>query len=122
MKLFEGGDLFEFINRKYVEGRGIGIYCEVFGSETDRHVNANCIEKKAVLNHCSYQMFRALGYMHSIKVAHRDVKPENLLVSETTGILKICDFGKLPTVFSFYDPTRTQFNISTVMQVVANKC
>lgn len=30
--------------------------------------------------------------MHSNDLIHRDVKPENLLVSQN-GILKVCDFG-----------------------------
>jgi cyclin-dependent kinase-like len=37
-------------------------------------------------------MLRALYFMHSHDLVHRDVKPENLLVS-ANGILKVCDFG-----------------------------
>ncbi|XP_047338760.1 shaggy-related protein kinase NtK-1-like isoform X2 [Impatiens glandulifera] len=42
----------------------------------------------------SYQIFRALSYIHrSIGVCHRDIKPQNLLVNPHTHQLKICDFG-----------------------------
>jgi len=41
----------------------------------------------------SYQMFRALAYMHNKNIVHRDFKPQNLLVDPKTHILKICDFG-----------------------------
>ncbi|XP_015968858.1 glycogen synthase kinase-3 homolog MsK-3 [Arachis duranensis] len=42
----------------------------------------------------SYQIFRALAYLHnSIGVCHRDIKPQNLLVNPHTHQLKICDFG-----------------------------
>eukprot|EP00818_Percolomonas_sp_WS_P005655 CAMPEP_0117450668 /NCGR_PEP_ID=MMETSP0759-20121206/8592_1 /TAXON_ID=63605 /ORGANISM="Percolomonas cosmopolitus, Strain WS" /LENGTH=407 /DNA_ID=CAMNT_0005243207 /DNA_START=383 /DNA_END=1606 /DNA_ORIENTATION=- len=41
----------------------------------------------------SYQMLRALNYIHSIDICHRDIKPQNLLIDPVSGVLKICDFG-----------------------------
>jgi len=40
-----------------------------------------------------YQIFRALEYVHSLGVCHRDIKPHNLLVDTRTHVCKICDFG-----------------------------
>ncbi|SPO38936.1 probable glycogen synthase kinase 3 alpha [Pseudozyma flocculosa] len=40
-----------------------------------------------------YQLLRSLAYIHSIGICHRDIKPQNLLLNPTTGILKLCDFG-----------------------------
>jgi len=41
----------------------------------------------------TYQLLRSLNYIHSTGVCHRDIKPQNLLLNPTTGILKLCDFG-----------------------------
>lgn len=37
-------------------------------------------------------MLKAVEFLHINKIMHRDVKPENLLLSKS-GIVKLCDFG-----------------------------
>ncbi|XP_046748531.1 cyclin-dependent kinase-like 4 [Diprion similis] len=39
-----------------------------------------------------FQVLRGLNYCHTNHIMHRDVKPENVLVSPN-GIVKLCDFG-----------------------------
>ena len=39
------------------------------------------------------QLCDGLGHAHSKKLVHRDIKPQNLLVREADGCLKITDFG-----------------------------
>lgn len=39
-----------------------------------------------------FQLLRGLAYCHRRRVLHRDVKPQNLLISEI-GELKLADFG-----------------------------
>ncbi|XP_017071218.2 LOW QUALITY PROTEIN: glycogen synthase kinase-3 alpha [Drosophila eugracilis] len=41
----------------------------------------------------SFQIFRGLGYIHSLGICHRDIKPENLLMDHQKMVLKISDFG-----------------------------
>jgi glycogen synthase kinase 3 beta len=45
-----------------------------------------------------YQTLRALAFIHSKGICHRDVKPQNLLVNPLTGTLKICDFGSAKVI------------------------
>ncbi|GAN03353.1 pkinase-domain-containing protein [Mucor ambiguus] len=41
----------------------------------------------------TYQLMRALAFIHSLGICHRDIKPQNLLIDSNTGVLKLCDFG-----------------------------
>ncbi|KAG8138898.1 hypothetical protein E2320_001678, partial [Naja naja] len=39
-----------------------------------------------------FQLLRGLSYIHHRYILHRDLKPQNLLISDT-GELKLADFG-----------------------------
>jgi renal tumor antigen len=41
----------------------------------------------------SYQLLSAIAFVHSHKMFHRDVKPENCMVNRETMELKLADFG-----------------------------
>ena len=41
----------------------------------------------------AYQMMLSLKYLHSKGIAHRDIKPQNILVEPKTNKIKVCDFG-----------------------------
>lgn len=42
-----------------------------------------------------YQLLRSIACLHlpAVNVCHRDIKPHNVLVNESNGTLKLCDFG-----------------------------
>ncbi|KAK9781845.1 hypothetical protein SCAR479_01716 [Seiridium cardinale] len=73
-----------------------GDYCEVmeFCSGGDLYTLVLAAGKLEVQEADCYfkQMMRGVEYMHEMGVAHRDMKPENLLLT-SHGALKITDFG-----------------------------
>jgi len=61
--------------------------------ETDLHatIRANILEE-IHKQYIMYQSFKALMYMHSAKLVHRDMKPANLLLNSEC-LMKVADFG-----------------------------
>ena len=61
--------------------------------ETDLHavIRANILER-IHKQYIMYQTFKALLYMHSADLVHRDMKPSNLLL-DSECLMKIADFG-----------------------------
>lgn len=40
-----------------------------------------------------YQILQSLVYLHSRRIFHRDLKPQNLLIDSTGTVIKLADFG-----------------------------
>ena len=61
--------------------------------ETDLHavIRANILEE-IHKQYIMYQAFKALYYMHSAQLVHRDMKPSNLLLNSEC-LMKVADFG-----------------------------
>jgi len=58
-----------------------------------RHARAaQCIPYSHIKRY-AYQICRAVAYVHSLGICHRDIKPQNLLLNPQTHTVKLCDFG-----------------------------
>ncbi len=55
------------------------------------------------LQHFGAQILEAVAYCHSMGVMHRDLKPQNILVSRD-GQLKLADFGLARAISPFSRP------------------
>jgi len=71
--------------------------------ETDLHavIRGNILEdvhKQYVM----YQAFKALMYMHSAELVHRDMKPSNLLLNQEC-VMKVADFGLARSLLKTFD-------------------
>jgi glycogen synthase kinase 3 beta len=47
-----------------------------------------------------YQLCRSLAHIHALRICHRDIKPQNLLVDNVSHRLALCDFGSAKVLVS----------------------
>ena len=69
-------------------------------AEMDMHglfSNPNVKISDAHVTTILYNLLCGLKYMHSAGVIHRDIKPDNILITGECGV-KLCDFGLSRTV------------------------
>lgn len=67
------------------------------------YIKKNGIIKESMANVWFYQLASAVGYLHSLNIAHRDLKCENILISKNMN-LKLADFGFARNVHNIKDP------------------
>ncbi|XP_071905171.1 mitogen-activated protein kinase 19-like [Coffea arabica] len=81
------------------EFRDIYVVFELMESDLHQVIKANDDLTHEHHRFFLYQMLRALKYMHTANVYHRDLKPKNILANANCK-LKICDFGLARVAFS----------------------
>eukprot|EP00029_Vermamoeba_vermiformis_P007655 TRINITY_DN3371_c0_g1_i2.p1 TRINITY_DN3371_c0_g1~~TRINITY_DN3371_c0_g1_i2.p1 ORF type:complete len:316 (+),score=28.27 TRINITY_DN3371_c0_g1_i2:43-990(+) len=70
----------------------LNIIFEYMNSMTLKKVISKLDLNKRLVKYLFYQLCHALEHVHSLGIAHRDVKPDNILVAQNFA-LKLIDFG-----------------------------
>ncbi|KAK2638616.1 hypothetical protein Ddye_026411 [Dipteronia dyeriana] len=81
------------------EFKDIYVVFELMESDLHQVIKANDDLTREHHQFFLYQMLRALKYMHTANVYHRDLKPKNILANANCK-LKVCDFGLARVAFS----------------------
>ncbi|KAF8716463.1 hypothetical protein HU200_026343 [Digitaria exilis] len=79
--------------------KDIYVVFELMESDLHQVIKANDDLTKEHYQFFLYQLLRALKYIHSANVYHRDLKPKNILANSNCK-LKICDFGLARVAFN----------------------
>ncbi|OQR70985.1 glycogen synthase kinase-3 beta-like [Tropilaelaps mercedesae] len=89
--------LFYYFVTQLVDGLHLNLVMEFMSDSLAsilcRHGRANFDIHPTMIQIYLYQILRGTAYLHSKNIAHRDLKPHNILVDSVTSLLKLCDFG-----------------------------
>ena len=93
MKSLEHPNIIKYLGAER-EGSTLKIYMDyvVGGSLASLIKNFDVLSEKMAKGYC-FQILQGLNYLHSLNIAHRDIKCDNLLV-EKNGDVKLADFGQ----------------------------
>ena len=70
-------------------------FCEYDLSQLIEYIHSeasNCFPQNVLALIC-IQILKGIDYLHSLKVVHRDIRPENILIT-SAGIVKIAEFAQ----------------------------
>jgi len=71
---------------------------EYMETDLSQVIKARILEPMHI-QYITYQLLKALKYIHSAKLLHRDIKPSNILIDSSCSI-KLCDFGLCRSISS----------------------
>eukprot|EP00667_Euglena_gracilis_P006019 EG_transcript_6065 len=81
-----------FFDRQQMEYRGLYLVLERMTCDLGHLIYADMDLPVDIRRLIIYQLLRGMKCIHSARVLHRDLKPQNILVNEDCDV-KICDFG-----------------------------
>ena len=84
-------ELLEF-DTSFIEFSEIYLVLKASDADLSQIIRSNQTLTEAHIKYFMVQLLRAIHYMHSVHILHRDLKPGNLLVNADCS-LRVCDFG-----------------------------
>lgn len=71
---------------------------ELMPTDLSRLLRSKTVLKPEHVKYFMFQLLRGINYMHTARVFHRDLKPNNILINSKCE-LRICDFGLARATF-----------------------
>lgn len=102
MKMMHHPNVVELKHSFYAKGDKDDVYLNLvmeYVPHTLHHQLKNFVQKMKksmpmqLVKLYMYQISRALAYIHSLGICHRDIKPHNLLMDPRSHVCKLIDFG-----------------------------
>jgi serine/threonine protein kinase len=85
-------NILSFIADFTLDGRHVMLMEKCEDSLRQRFPDMSTISESATA-HIFHQMASSIAHLESLRIVHRDVKPDNFLCAGDDPILKLCDFG-----------------------------
>ena len=73
-------------------GSNFYIVSELARGDLFQVIDDDSVLPESALKEIAAQLVSSVAHLHSLKIIHRDMKPQNILIS-ARGSIKICDFG-----------------------------
>ncbi|GJQ69397.1 Cdk2 [Trypoxylus dichotomus] len=104
LKSLHHSSIVELLDIIFTEKKGLYIVFEYLQMDLKWYLDTTCYKlSEDLIRSYMKQLIDGVGYLHSHRILHRDLKPQNLLLDDE-GHIKLADFGLSR---SFTVPTRT---------------
>ena len=112
VRVYSAGALddLHYIEMEYIRGHTLRRMIERLGRLTPAEAVA-----------VAMPVLRALAFAHSQQVVHRDIKPDNIMITKT-GRVKVADFGVAKHLNAATQFTRTGFVMGTPLYMSPEQC
>lgn len=87
--------------------KGIAIVLKYHESSLHNRIQSTQIFSYPQIGYIMHQILNAVSYMHSAKLVHRDLKPQNILV-DPDDTITVCDFGLGRSLESLLEPSPSE--------------
>ena len=71
------------------------LVCDLMFCDLKKFIKHDNLYRRSKVVNIAYQISIGLNFLHEHSIAHRDIKPRNILISDTSSIenVKLADFG-----------------------------